>query len=151
MKDLLSSEDTDFGLEQTTPIPKHTENYNAKEIDPSRVAFQRNFQKRALDIPDDGGPKRLKFTFPSTRNVPFSERVEKIPGTILVSKDNNSGDQASRRLEATLVPEDSSSEDQLYFSLFYFFYLMYQPLTSDYPFFGTPSKAVDTTEKVSSY
>ncbi|KAL2531935.1 PMD domain-containing protein [Abeliophyllum distichum] len=72
------------------------------------------FQKRALDIPDDGGPKRLKFTFSSTRNVPSSERVEKIPGTILVSEDSNSGDQASRGLEATLVPEDSSSEDQIF-------------------------------------
>ncbi|KAL2470472.1 Uncharacterized protein Adt_38608 [Abeliophyllum distichum] len=61
---------------------------------------------------DDGGPKRLKFTFPSTRNVPSLERVEKIPGTILVSEDSNSGDQASRGLEATLVLKDSSSEDQ---------------------------------------
>ncbi|KAL2461661.1 hypothetical protein Adt_45081 [Abeliophyllum distichum] len=68
--------------------------------------------KRALDIPNGGGPKRLKFTFTSTRNVPSSERVEKIPGNILVSEDSNSGDQASRGLEATLVPEDSSSEDQ---------------------------------------
>ncbi|KAL2533512.1 Uncharacterized protein Adt_06863 [Abeliophyllum distichum] len=112
MNELLSSEDTDFGLEQPAPIPKHTKNDNAKEINPSRAASQRTFQKRALDIPDDGGPKRLKFTFPSTRNVPSSERVEKIPGTILVSEDSNSRDQASRGLEATLVPKDSSSEDQ---------------------------------------
>ncbi|KAL2472114.1 Uncharacterized protein Adt_40250 [Abeliophyllum distichum] len=112
MKELLSSEDTDFRLEQPAPIPKHTKNDNAKEIDPSRVVSQRTFQKRALDIPNDRGPKRLKFTFSSTRNVPSSERVEKIPGIILVSEDSNSGDQASRRLEATLVPEDSSSEDQ---------------------------------------
>ncbi|KAL2470503.1 hypothetical protein Adt_38639 [Abeliophyllum distichum] len=68
--------------------------------------------KRALDIPDDGGPKRLKYMFPSTRNVPSSKRVEKIPRTILVLEDSNSGDQASRGLEATLVLEDSSSEDQ---------------------------------------
>ncbi|KAL2526188.1 PMD domain-containing protein [Abeliophyllum distichum] len=111
MKELLSSEDTDFELEQLAPIPKHTENDNAKEINLSRVASQRTFQKIALDIPDDGCPKRLKFTFPSTRNVLFSERVEKIPGTILVSKDSNSGGQASWGLEATLVPEDNSSED----------------------------------------
>ncbi|KAL2497499.1 hypothetical protein Adt_23049 [Abeliophyllum distichum] len=117
MKELLSSEDTDFGLGQPAPIPKHTENDNAKDINPSRAASQRTFQKRALDIPDDGGPKRLKFTFPSTRNVPSSERVEKIPGTILISEDSNSGDQASRGLEATLVPEDSSSEDQTTLSL----------------------------------
>ncbi|KAL2497193.1 PMD domain-containing protein [Abeliophyllum distichum] len=117
MKELLSSEDTDFGLEQPAPIPKHTENDNAKDINPSRAASQRTFQKRALDIPDDGGPERLKFTFSSTRNVPSSERVEKIPGTILVSEDSNSGDQASRGLEATLVPEDSSSEDQTTLSL----------------------------------
>ncbi|KAL2527091.1 Uncharacterized protein Adt_12145 [Abeliophyllum distichum] len=51
MKELLSSEDTDFGLEQPAPIPKHTKNDNAKEINPSRVASQRTFQKRALDIP----------------------------------------------------------------------------------------------------
>ncbi|KAL2461236.1 hypothetical protein Adt_44656 [Abeliophyllum distichum] len=113
MKELLSSEDTDFGLEQPAPIPKHTENDNAKEIDPSCVASQRTFQKRALDIPNDGGPKRLKFSFPSTRNILSSERVENIPGTILVSEDSNSGDQASRGLEATLVLEDSSSEDQV--------------------------------------
>ncbi|KAL2486364.1 hypothetical protein Adt_31120 [Abeliophyllum distichum] len=112
MKELLSSEDTDFGLEQPAPIPKHTENDNAKDINPSRAASLRTFQKRTLDIPNDGGPKRLKFTFPSTRNVPSSERVEKIPGTILVSEDSNSGDQASQGLEATLVPEDSSSEDR---------------------------------------
>ncbi|KAL2505476.1 Uncharacterized protein Adt_21097 [Abeliophyllum distichum] len=112
MKELLSSEDKDFGLEQPAPIPKHTKNDNAKDINPSRAASQRTFQKRALDIPDDGGPKRLKFTFPSTRNILSSERVEKIPGTILVSEDSNFGDQASRGLEATLVPEDSSSEDQ---------------------------------------
>ncbi|KAL2532102.1 hypothetical protein Adt_05453 [Abeliophyllum distichum] len=124
MKDLLSSEDTNFGLEQPAPIPKHTKNDNAKEIDPSRVASQRTFQKKALDIPNDGGPKRLKFTFPSTRHVPSSERVEKIHGTILVSEDSNSGDQASRGLEATLIPEDSN-----------------------YPFFRTPSKAVNTTKK----
>ncbi|KAL2492055.1 hypothetical protein Adt_27683 [Abeliophyllum distichum] len=150
MKELLSSEDTDFGLEQPAPIRKHTKNDNAKEIDPSRVAPQRTFQKRAMDIPDDGGPKKLKFTFPSTRNAPSSEHVEKIPGTILVSEDSNSRDQASRGLEATLVLEDSSSEDQ-YIFLSSFFYLMYQPLTLDYPFFGIPLKAVDTTEKVSSY
>ncbi|KAL2481972.1 Uncharacterized protein Adt_34938 [Abeliophyllum distichum] len=100
MKELLSSEDTDFGLEQPAPIPKHTKNDNAKEINPFRVASQRNFQKRALDIPDDEGPKRLKFSLPSTRNVSSSERVEKIPGTILVSEDSNSRVQ------------DSSSEDQ---------------------------------------
>ncbi|KAL2532075.1 PMD domain-containing protein [Abeliophyllum distichum] len=117
MKELLSSEDTDFGLEQPVPIPKHTKNDNAKEIDPSHVASQRTFQKRALDILDDGGPKRLKFTFPSTRNVPSSERVEKITGTILVSEDSNFEDQASRGLEATLIPEDSSSEDQTTISL----------------------------------
>ncbi|KAL2531895.1 PMD domain-containing protein [Abeliophyllum distichum] len=85
MTELLSSEDTDFGLEQPAPIPKHTENDNAKDINPSRAASQRTFQKRALDIPDEGGPKRLKLT---------------------------PEDQASRGLEATFVPEDSSSEDQ---------------------------------------
>ncbi|KAL2487068.1 PMD domain-containing protein [Abeliophyllum distichum] len=84
MKELLSSEDTDFGLEQPAPIPKHTENDNAKDINPSRAASQRTFQKRALDIPDDGV---------------------------------TSGDQASRGLEATLVPEDSGSEDQTTISL----------------------------------
>ncbi|KAL2498373.1 PMD domain-containing protein [Abeliophyllum distichum] len=85
MKELLSSEDTGFGLEQPAPIPKHTENDNAKDINPSRAASQRTFQKRALDIPDDGGPKRLKCTFPSMRNIHSSERVEKIPGTILTT------------------------------------------------------------------
>ncbi|KAL2498280.1 hypothetical protein Adt_23830 [Abeliophyllum distichum] len=70
MKELLSSEDIDFGLEQPAPIPKHTKNDNAKEINPSRVASQRTFQKRALDIPDDGGfpkiPEELNFyTSPS--------------------------------------------------------------------------------------
>ncbi|KAL2486392.1 Uncharacterized protein Adt_31148 [Abeliophyllum distichum] len=99
MKKLLSSEDIDFGLEQPAHIPKHTKNDKAKEINPSRVASQRTFQKRALDVPDDGGPKRLKFTFPSTGNVSSLERVEKIPGTILVSEDNNSRDQASWGLE----------------------------------------------------
>ncbi|KAL2480604.1 hypothetical protein Adt_33570 [Abeliophyllum distichum] len=117
MKELLSSEDTDFRLEQPAHIPKHTENDNAKEIDPSSVTSQRTFQKRALDIPNDGGPKRLIFMFPSTRHIPSSERVEKIPGTILVLEDSNFGDQASRGLEATLVPEDSSSEDQTTLSL----------------------------------
>ncbi|KAL2517690.1 hypothetical protein Adt_13937 [Abeliophyllum distichum] len=87
------------------------ENYKAKEINPSRVASQRTFQKRTLEVPDKGSPKRLKFTFPSMRNASSLERVEKILGTILVSENSNSGDQASRGLKATLVPEDSSSED----------------------------------------
>ncbi|KAL2471150.1 hypothetical protein Adt_39286 [Abeliophyllum distichum] len=112
MKELLSSEDTDFGLEQPAYIPKHTENDKAKKINPSRVAFQGIFEKRALDVPDDGGPKRLKFTFPSTRNVYSLECVDKILEAILVSEDSNFGDQASRGLEATLVPEDSSSKDR---------------------------------------
>ncbi|KAL2486639.1 hypothetical protein Adt_31395 [Abeliophyllum distichum] len=58
------------------------------------------------------GPKWLKFTFSSTENISSSERVEKIHGTILVLEDSNSANLASRRLEVTLVPEDSSSEDQ---------------------------------------
>ncbi|KAL2486989.1 hypothetical protein Adt_31745 [Abeliophyllum distichum] len=45
-------------------------------------------------------------------NVFSSEHVEKIHGTIFVSKDNNSRDQASQGLESTLVPKDNSSEDQ---------------------------------------
>ncbi|KAL2487274.1 hypothetical protein Adt_32030 [Abeliophyllum distichum] len=69
-------------------------------------------KKRALNVPDEGGPKRLKFMFSSTENVSSLERVEKIPGTILVSEDSNSRDQASRGLKATFVPKDSSSEDQ---------------------------------------
>ncbi|KAL2542683.1 hypothetical protein Adt_03661 [Abeliophyllum distichum] len=112
MKELLSSNDTDFGLEQPAHIPKHTENDKAKEINSSRVASQRTFQKRALDVPDDGGRKRLKFKFSSTRNISSLEHVEKIPGTILVSEDSNFGDQASQGLKATLVLKDSSSEDQ---------------------------------------
>ncbi|KAL2466025.1 hypothetical protein Adt_41876 [Abeliophyllum distichum] len=47
------------------------------------------------------------------RNVTSSGHVEKIPKTILVPKDNNFEDQAFWGLEATLVSEDSSSEDQL--------------------------------------
>ncbi|KAL2471144.1 Uncharacterized protein Adt_39280 [Abeliophyllum distichum] len=112
MKDLLSSEDTDFGLEQPAHIQKHTKNDKAKKINPSRVASQGIFQKRALDVPDNGGPKTIKFMFPSTRNVYSLECVEKIPGTILVSEDSNFGDQASRGLEAILILEDSSSKDQ---------------------------------------
>ncbi|KAL2462061.1 Uncharacterized protein Adt_45481 [Abeliophyllum distichum] len=87
MKELLSTKDTYFGLEQPAHIPKHTKNDKAKEINPFRVASQRTFQKRALDVQDDRGPKRLKFTFSSTVNVSSLEHVEKIHGTILVSED----------------------------------------------------------------
>ncbi|KAL2457320.1 hypothetical protein Adt_46412 [Abeliophyllum distichum] len=113
VKEFLSNEDVDFRLEQPVPIPKHTKNNNAKEINTSCVASQRTFQKKALDVPDEGGPKRLKFMFPSTGNVSSSEHVEKIPGTIFVSEDSNFRDQAFQGLEATLILECSSSKDHI--------------------------------------